>query len=163
MPGEGALGGNRGKHSLAGVLEGDEEGVSLRVDLVARVLLEHAAKKPGVVGEHLAIPSAQHLHQRRRRLDVGEQERDCAARQLRQVERAILLENRLFEALQRRSRLEPQLIDERLPCLLVRVQGFALPARAVEREHQLSSEALPQGMLRDQRLQLADEIPVPAE
>ena len=45
----------------------------------------------------------------------------------------------------------------------VRLERLGLSARAVEREHQLAAQALAMGVLRDQRLQLADQLGVAAE
>ena len=46
---------------------------------------------------------------------------------------------------------------------MVRLQRLGLTPRSVEREHQLAPQALPQRVLRDQRLELADELSAAAE
>jgi len=48
----------------------EEEGVALRVDLLAAVLSECSAQDPAVLGHHLAVPVSQLLEQARRALDV---------------------------------------------------------------------------------------------
>ena len=57
----------------------------------------------------------------------------------------------------------PSCLDQRLPRRPVGVQSLRLPARAVEREHELAAQALRQRVLGDQTLELADELAVPAE
>ena len=54
-----------------------------------------------------------------------------------------LAEDRGVELLQARARVDPQLVDERAATLLERIECLRLPARAVERKHQLLPEALP--------------------
>ena len=68
----------------------------------------------------------------------------------------------LLELPQLGARLDPELV-ERGPRVAVRLQRLRLPARAVQREHQLAAQPLAMRMLRDQRLQLADELGVPAQ
>jgi len=46
---------------------------------------------------------------------------------------------------------------------LIRVQSLSLPARPVEREHELSAETLPKGVLRDKRLDFGDQVVLTAE
>ena len=66
-------------------------------------------------------------------------------------------EDRLLELAQLAAGLDPELLDERPPRLLVGLERLGLAARAVEREHQLAAQALAQRVLVDQRLELADE------
>ena len=75
------------KHRLARAREGDEEGIALRVDLVAAVSRERCAQQPLMLGEHPLVPVAELLHEPRRPLDVREQEGDGAARTLRLAHR----------------------------------------------------------------------------
>ena len=63
--------------------EGDEEGVTLGVDLATVVRVERRAQHALMLGEHLGVAAAQPRQQPRRALDVGEQERDGPARKLR--------------------------------------------------------------------------------
>ena len=63
--------------------EGDEEGVALRVDLDAAVGRERLAQRAPVLGERFAVRVRAELpEQARRALDVGEEERDRAGREL---------------------------------------------------------------------------------
>ena len=73
------------------------------------------------------------------------------------------VEDRALERLERRRRLDPEALDERLPRRAVGLERLGLPARAVEREHQLAAEPLAQRVLGDERLELGDERGVPAE
>ncbi len=102
--------------------------------------------------------------------DVGEEERDRPGRQFlqrsrcdRQVERGIVLQDRLLEPLQRVARVEAELVDQRDPRSLVGGERVGLAARPVERQDQQLPQALPQGMLPDQRLQLRHDLGRPAE
>ena len=55
-----------------------------------------------------------------------------------------------------------ELVDERLPCLLIGLEGLRLAPRPVQGEHQLSAESLPQRMLLSKLAQLSDELAVPS-
>ena len=81
----------------------------------------------------------------------------------RDVQLRILREDRAFELPQRRSRLDPERLDERLPRRPEGRQGLGLPARAVEGEHEPAEQVLRQWVLGDQALELADELAVAAE
>ena len=72
-----------------------------------------------------------------------------------QIQIRILLKHRPLELLQLRARLDAELLDECRPRRLVGGKSFGLPARAVQGEHQLPPQPLPQRMLRDQPLELA--------
>ena len=63
-----------------------------------------------------------------------------------------------LKSLQGSTGLDPELVDERLPCLLVGVEGFRLPVGAVEREHLLGAEAFAERMLANEHLQLAEHV-----
>jgi hypothetical protein len=67
------------------------------------------------------------------------------------------------ELTQRRARVDPDLLRERPPRVLVRLQRLGLPARSVERQHELPAQALPVRVLGDEPLELADEPRVTAE
>ena len=72
-------GGDRGRS----VGEGDEERVALCVDLDATVADERVAKHATVLGQHLGVALGSELVQQLgRALDVGEEERDGARREL---------------------------------------------------------------------------------
>ena len=70
-------------------------------------------------------------------------------------------QDRLLELSERTPRLDPQLVDECVPAVSVRRERLGLPARAVERQHQLLSRPLPQRMVGDEGLELTDELAVP--
>ena len=72
-----------GGDSLLRPAEGDEEGVSLGVDLVAARILEGAPKQALVVGHRLCVAVPEQTEELGRPLDIGEQEGDGAARELR--------------------------------------------------------------------------------
>ena len=79
------------------------------------------------------------------------------------LERRVLPQDRPLEPLQLLARLEPELVRQLAPGHPVASQRLGLAAGAVEREHQLAAQALPQRMLGDERLELADELGVTAE
>src|SRR5581483_239289 len=85
----------------------------------------------------------------------------CGGR--RRVQRRVLAEDRLLELPERRTGLEAELGDEGAPRVGEDPERLRLPARAVEREHLLAAEPLPQRVLRRQRLELGRECRVPAE
>ena len=64
-----------------------------------------------------------------------------APRRARASEADLLAEDRAVELLQRRARVDPELLDERAASLLVGLERLGLPPRAVEREHQLRRAA----------------------
>jgi hypothetical protein len=68
-----------------------------------------------------------------------------------------------LESLQRRPRVDAELLDQRPAPALVHVQRVGLPATAVEREHQLAAQALAEHVLGDQRLELRHKLALAAE
>ena len=81
----------------------------------------------------------------------------------RDVQLRILIEDRSFEAAQFRPRLDGELLDQSGSRRPIGVQSVRLPARAVEREHELAAQALRQRVLGDETLELADELAVTTE
>ncbi len=69
----------------------------------------------------------------------------------------------LLELIERRPWLDAELLDKRAARCLERLERIGLPAAAVEGQHELDAQTLPQRMLRDQRLELRDEVAVAAE
>ena len=69
----------------------------------------------------------------------------------------------MLEPFERRPGLERELVGEETAALLVHLQRVGLPARAVEREHQLAAQALAERIRRHQPLQLRDELRVSAK
>ena len=73
----------RRRHRIGRTREGDEERVTLRVDLDSLVAPPGLPQRTTVLGQHLRIPVAQLLQQPRRPLDVREEERHRPSRELR--------------------------------------------------------------------------------
>ncbi len=63
------------------------------------------------------------------------------------LEPRILAENRAVQLLKRRAGLDPELVDENTPRVVVDLERFGLPARPVEREHQVAAKPLAKRML----------------
>ena len=78
-------------------------------------------------------------------------------------ERRILREDLAVELLQLRTRFESELVDKRAADRSVVLERFCLTARAVERQHQLAVDTLPQRIRGRELLQLRDELAVAAE
>ena len=66
-----------------------------------------------------------------------------------------------MEVSQRLARLDPELVDECAPSLLVGVQRLGLASATVEGEDQLRAQPLAQRILLDEPLQLAGQLVVP--
>src|SRR5436309_2048868 len=79
------------------------------------------------------------------------------------LERRVVAEDPLLQPLQRRARLDPELLHEHLPCLLVGIERLRLALGAVEGEHQLRAQPFPQRVFTDEHLQLAQHLIVPPE
>ena len=84
-------------------------------------------------------------------------------RRLRCPERGILAQDRGFELAQGRRRFEPQLLGKQVAEVTVDRERIGLAVAAVQREHELPVETLPQGLLRGQALQFADQLASGAE
>ena len=63
-----------------------------------------------------------------------------------------------MQRLQLGARVDPELVDQRGTRGCVRIERLGLPPGAVEREHQLSAQSFPQGVLANQRFELADQL-----
>ena len=74
---------DRSRHSVSRAREGEEECVSLGIDLDAVVLTKRATNDSSVRGQDCGIPVAEPLEQFRRVLDVGEDERHRSSRRRR--------------------------------------------------------------------------------
>ncbi len=99
----------------------------------------------------------------RRRRDRQPARRGLGHRDRRDRKRWILRQDRPLQLPQMLSRLDPELLDQRPPRVLVGLERLGLALAAVEGEHQLPSEALAVGVLADQRLELTDQLRVLAE
>ncbi len=75
-----------------------------------------------------------------------------------EIQRRVLPKDRLLQLLERRARIDPELVDEGPARVLVGVQGLRLPARPVQRRHQIPPQPFAERVLGDQRLQLPDQL-----
>jgi hypothetical protein len=75
-----------------------------------------------------------------------------------ELERRIVVQDRLVKRTQRFARLEPELVYEPAAGNLVCLEGLRLTARAVQRQHQPTPRPLTQRVLCDQRFQLSHEL-----
>ncbi len=73
------------------------------------------------------------------------------------LERDVLTKDRLMEFAELRARLDPELLDEGVTSLLVCLERLGLASGPVEREYQAAAQVLPERMLTDECLELADE------
>ena len=78
-------------------------------------------------------------------------------------DRRIVREDRFLKAPQLEPRLEPQLVGEHAPRLLERLERIRLAAAAIERQHQLAPQPLPERVLSERRLKRRDELPMLSE
>jgi hypothetical protein len=86
LRGKGALRRYCGGDRVPGARERDEEGIALRVDLVAAELLNCLAEQTRMRRQNIVVPVAELLQQPRRPLDISEEERDRAGRTLRHLD-----------------------------------------------------------------------------
>ena len=73
-------------------------------------------------------------------------------------QRGVVPEDRPLELLKRRARVDSEPVDERPARVLVRLERLGLPAAPVQRRHQLAPESLAERFLRDERLELSDQL-----
>ncbi len=148
-------------------------------DRVAGVLL-HGAAVPGdgrrdrleVVAENTPERLGIERRGERHRLDdVDEEDRDeppelhCRAgeRRLLEEQRLVLAEDRRLELAQLGAGIDAELLDERLARCPVGRERVRLPARAVERKHELRPRPLAERLRLHERLELRHELRVPGE
>ena len=102
--GKRALRGRRGRGCVARAGEDVEAGVPLGVHLLAPVRSERLAQQPTVLGEDRAVAVAQLLQQVRGTLDVAEEERHGAGRELgHAIHGAALRKRRPPDSISRRT------------------------------------------------------------
>ncbi len=82
---------------------------------------------------------------------------------LRQLEQRILAEDPPLHLPKRRRRLQAELFVEGSSRRLERCERIRLASAAVERQHELSSQALSERVSNDQRLELSDDGGMPSE
>ena len=78
-------------------------------------------------------------------------------------DRGVVREDRLLEPPKLGPWLEPQLVGEHAARLLERVERIRLAAAAVERQHQLPPQPLPERVVRERRTKRRRELPMLAE
>ena len=156
VPGR-ALDPDRGRHGVASPGEGNEEGSASRLHLEPAVPPDDRSRRVG-----------------RRAMGFAEQERDDSRRlsapprapqrrePIRGGELGVLLQDLPLEPPERGARVDAELVDHHVPCLLVGPQSVGLPSRPIQREHELSTEVLAKWALRDQALELRHRLLVPA-
>jgi hypothetical protein len=93
---------------------------------------------------------------------LGSWFRRCRRRR-EEIERPILPEDRLLEFAELATWLDPQLLNEDVTGVLIGGECFRLAAWAVQRPHQLGTEAFPERMVRHKGLEFTDEISVASE
>jgi hypothetical protein len=82
---------------------------------------------------------------------------------LRPFQPGILREDRLLKPLERRAGFDAELVDQQRSRDPVQNQGVGLAPAPVQRQHQLRTQPLPQGMLGDQPLELGHQLGMPAQ
>ena len=87
----------------------------------------------------------------------------CGLRLRRRRETGVVAQDRALELLKRRPWLDPELLDERASCALVRLQRVLLPPRAVQRENLLLAQPFSVRLVGDQLLELREQGVVAAE
>ena len=113
------------------------------------------AQKAGDLGQ-LVLAADERRRQRREIAAAPAVDRDGR-------DRRVVREDRLLEAPQLEPRLEPQLVAEHAPSLLERLERVRLAAAAIERQHQLPPQALPEGVVRERRAKRRRELPMLSE
>ena len=79
------------------------------------------------------------------------------------IQRRQLQQDLLFEPLKRGTRLDPKILDHRGAALSIGPQRVRLAATTVQRQHQLTSQTLPQRVGGDQRLENGGQLAVPSQ
>src|SRR5260221_11697852 len=83
LRGEGALRLDGGGERVTGAGEGGEEGIPLRIHLLAAVGVERGAHQPAMLGQDVGVVWTYLLQETRGAFDVGEQEGDGAGGEIR--------------------------------------------------------------------------------
>jgi hypothetical protein len=74
-----------------------------------------------------------------------------------------MAQDRLLEALQRFAGLDPELVHQFMPGMLVGVERVRLTVGAIEREHLLGAQPFPEWMLADEHQQLTEDLLVTSQ
>ena len=78
-------------------------------------------------------------------------------------DRRVVREDRLLQPSELRPRLEPKLVGKDAPGLLERLERIGLATAAVERQHQLPPEPLPERVVRERRTERRRQLAMLAE
>ena len=78
-------------------------------------------------------------------------------------DRRVVREDRLLQPPELRPRLEPKLVGKHAPGLLERLERIGLATAAVERQHQLPPEPLPERVVRERRTERRRQLAMLAE
>src|SRR5919198_2823831 len=129
---DGALCCRGGRDGVLRASEGEEQRVALPVDQLAAGLFERGPEQTVMCRQHRFVALSELADEPRRPLDVGEQERDraarcvprlrarlCARRAGRRRQGGVLPEDCLLQLLQGRARFEPEFLDQEGARLLV--------------------------------------------
>ena len=81
----------------------------------------------------------------------------------RRADARILAKDRPLELLERRARIDAELVEKNLSTVPIDLECLSLTTRSVEREHQLAADTFSERVVLHQRLQLARELAVAAE
>ena len=81
----------------------------------------------------------------------------------RYLQGGVVREDASLESLQGFAGLDAEVVDQRLACLLVGVEGLGLAVGAVKREHLLGAEPFSERVLADEPVELADQLLVAAD
>ena len=117
-----------------------------------------------MLGQHPGPRRTGRARQPRRALDVGEQHRHDTLGRTRRiadptsigVERRVVAQDRLLQALQLRRGLEPELLIQPPPPARVDLERVALAPAAIQRQHQQADQPLTRRILGAQLLELGD-------
>ena len=74
-----------------------------------------------------------------------------------------LAKNGLLELPKDGARIDPELVNKQAPRLPIDVQRLSLPARSIEREHELRAETFAEGVVAHEHLELSDNLGVSSE
>ena len=176
-------------HGITSTLEDQKHAVPCPIDLTAPALGGRGPDELADPGVDVRIALAEGVQEPRRALDVGEQQGHGSGREASahgagvrraaagaaarattrlavvlaghlEIECRVLRQDRLFELAERAVGLDSELVHQRPSCRLIGSERLCLSPRAIEGEHQLRSEALSEGVLGDERLELAGELGV---
>src|SRR5439155_26767109 len=128
-----------------------------------RILLAKLRRADEIDEEHGRQLALSHRLRGERRRTLQGRLRRLASHLAVDLERRVVAQDRLLEIVQRATRFEPELVNERPAGVLVGGERLGLTAGTVERNHQLGPQLFTQRMVGDERLELADQTGVPSK